>query len=230
MSNGGEVRHPFANSKSLLVVVPNDKVDLEEELELYNSITQDIVIDSDARRAGASSSNPRRSGEDTISIRSKPFSEYDIWLADNSMPDSQWGTLLAVNGPSSPSAFRAPFARLVTIDGWAVVGDMGRSPISNEKGGFVVYDCCITTRDGRKLHTHKRYSSFVQLHEQLSETLPPPLKRIIPSLPPKSPFSRYRPQFLLTRQKQLQEWLSQVLLHPDLGGTQVVKQWVLARA
>lgn len=108
-----------------------------------------------------------------------------------------------------------------------------------------VYDCCITTRDGLKLHTHKRYSSFVQLHTRLSSSLPvrlsprdsfscadllqPNLTRLLPSLPPKSPFARYRPQFLLSRKNQLEEWLSHVLLHPDLGGTQVVKDWVLAR-
>jgi hypothetical protein len=50
------------------------------------------------------------------------------------MPESQRSTLL---GPNSPQAFRTPFARQISIDGWSVVGDRGKSPISNEKGGFV---------------------------------------------------------------------------------------------
>lgn len=30
--------HPFANSKSLLVVIPDDKIDVEEEARLYDEL------------------------------------------------------------------------------------------------------------------------------------------------------------------------------------------------
>jgi len=145
MSSGEDVKHPFAHSKNLLVVVRNDKVDLNEEIALYNSIIEVSFLrfksswslltigEQDVHIPREEPSRARV--EDTLSIHSKPFSENDIWLADNSLPMSAgWDSLL---GPSSPSASRSPFARQVSIDGWSVVGDKGKSPIRNEKGGFV---------------------------------------------------------------------------------------------
>lgn len=32
--------HPFANSKNLLVVIPDDKIDVEEESRLYDELCQ----------------------------------------------------------------------------------------------------------------------------------------------------------------------------------------------
>lgn len=40
MATDQDVNHPFANSKNLLVVVRDDKLDLEEEYAMYNSITE----------------------------------------------------------------------------------------------------------------------------------------------------------------------------------------------
>ncbi|KZP26096.1 Phox-like protein [Athelia psychrophila] len=64
--------HPFANSKSLLVVIPDDKIDVEEEARLYDElcVAQDDEVTPTLRRP--SSPAP-------LSIFSK-----DIWLGDNS--------------------------------------------------------------------------------------------------------------------------------------------------
>lgn len=39
--------------------------------------------------------------------------------------------------------------------------------------------------------------------------------------------ARFRPAFLEKRRRLLQQWLASILLHPDLGGTVHVKQWVM---
>ncbi|KIJ58109.1 hypothetical protein HYDPIDRAFT_119984 [Hydnomerulius pinastri MD-312] len=125
----------------------------------------------------------------------------DIWLGDNS-------------GES-----RA-FARDVKLSGWTNVGDkLG--------GAYIVYDCVIRTKEGTTIHAHKRYSAFVELYEALRRSLPRHQQHFVPALPPKSPFARYRPAFLDRRRRQLQYWLSAVLLHPEIGACQAVRFWVM---
>ncbi|KAF8838431.1 Phox-like protein [Paxillus ammoniavirescens] len=124
----------------------------------------------------------------------------DIWLEDNS-------------GESHS------FARDVKISGWTNVGDkLG--------GAYVVYDCVIRTKEGTTIHAHKRYSAFVELYQALRQSLPRHQQHFVPALPPKSPLARYRPVFLDRRRRQLQYWLSAVLLHPEIGACQAVRFWV----
>ncbi|KAI6010835.1 Phox-like protein [Pisolithus orientalis] len=114
----------------------------------------------------------------------------------------------------------AVFSRDVRISGWTSVGDqLG--------GAFIVYDCAIRTKEGITIHAHKRFNDFVELYHTLKHTLPRHLLHFIPPLPPKSPFARYRPAFLDHRRRQLQSWLSVVLLHPEIGACQAVRHWVL---
>ncbi|THG94516.1 hypothetical protein EW026_g6972 [Hermanssonia centrifuga] len=126
-----------------------------------------------------------------------------IWLADNSNSGSSTG-----------------FARDVHIAGWTHVGDkLG--------GAYIVYDCAITTKEGTVMHTHKRYSAFAQLYAHLRATLPAAQQRFVPPLPPKNPLSKFRATFLDRRRRALQHWLASVLLHPDVGGCEAVRQWVM---
>jgi len=74
---------------------------------------------------------------------------------------------------------------------------------------------------------HKRYNAFEDLFNSLHRTLPRQQHRIIPLLPPKTSLAKYRPSFLEKRRKMLERWLSSVLLHPDLGGSQAVRNWLL---
>ncbi|KAF9461024.1 Phox-like protein [Collybia nuda] len=125
----------------------------------------------------------------------------DIWLGDNS-------------GESMG------FAKDVKISGWTNVGD-------KPEGAYIVYDCVITTKEGTVIHAHKRYSAFAQLEKALRRTLPRNQQTFIPTLPPKTPLARYRPAFLDRRRRLLQYWLSAVLLHPDIGGSQAARLWVM---
>ncbi|KIL60513.1 hypothetical protein M378DRAFT_187763 [Amanita muscaria Koide BX008] len=125
----------------------------------------------------------------------------DIWLEDNT------GTSLA-------------FTSDVNIPGWTSVGDQ-------RKGAYIVYDCAIKTKAGIIIHKHKRYNAFAELEIALRRSLPHHLIPSIPPLPPKSPFSRFRPAFLDRRRRYLQYWLSSVLLHPDIGASMAVKTWVM---
>jgi len=142
----------------------------------------------------------RRSPPPSMRDTNSVFSR-DIWLGDNS------GESLG-------------FARGVEIVGWTNVGDkLG--------GAYVVYDCAIKTKEGTVIHVHKRYSGFAQLYARLRATLPEGQLHFVPTLPPKYPLAKFRPAFLDRRRRLLEHWLSSVMLHPDIGGCQAVREWVM---
>lgn len=125
----------------------------------------------------------------------------DIWLADNT-------------GESQA------FAREVEVVGWTSVGD-------KRGGAYIVYDCAIKTKEGTMIHVHKRYSAFAELYARLRATLPEDQHHSVPHLPPKTPWAKFRPTFLDHRRRLLQHWLSAVLLHPEIGGCQAIREWVM---
>lgn len=167
-------------------------------------ITESAPLGEPARSSSSNKPNLRRS----TSSKARPESIFShdslsIWLADNSGKGSSGG-----------------FARDVQITGWTSVGD--------KKGGaYICYDCAIHLKDGTVVHVHKRYSSFVQLHVNLRASLPPELQPLVPPLPPKNPLSKFRSTFLDKRRRALQHWLASVLLHPDIGGCDVIRRWVI---
>lgn len=169
-------------------------------------MAQSPVLDSASDFEFSHSAPARR-----IKTRSRPPSVFShetdvtsIWLADNS------GNKGSASG----------FARDVQIAGWTSVGDkLG--------GAYIVYDCAIFTKEGTVIHTHKRYSAFAQLHAALRATLPPVQQSLVPPLPPKNPLSKFRATFLDRRRRALQHWLASVLLHPDIGGCETVRRWVM---
>ncbi|KAE9396405.1 Phox-like protein [Gymnopus androsaceus JB14] len=116
------------------------------------------------------------------------------------------------------------FARDVKISGWTSVGDKDKLG----GGAYVVYDCVVRTKEGTTIHAHKRYNAFVQLDAALRRSLPRHQQRYLPALPPKAPFARYRPAFLDQRRRQLEYWLSAVLLHPEVGASKPVRQWIMS--
>ncbi|KXN82024.1 hypothetical protein AN958_03297 [Leucoagaricus sp. SymC.cos] len=162
----------------------------------------------------------------------------DIFLADNT-------------GSHSTSN---SFARDVSITGWTSVGDAPPASAGVKKSlkaaahgsgsAYIVYDCMITTKEACPLrlaidslsHNHeqsttihilRRYTSFVELDDTLRRTLPQHLVPSIPPLPPKNPLARFRPAFLDRRRRLLQYWLANILLHPEIGGVDAVKKWVI---
>ncbi|KAG2741050.1 hypothetical protein P692DRAFT_20851269 [Suillus brevipes Sb2] len=127
--------HPFRNTESLLVIIPDDGMDIEAEARLYDEL------------CGVRSSIHSPIHPAQIPQRPPPIFSRDIWLNDNSG----------------------------------------------------------TKRAHRGKHRH----------------------HFIPALPPKSPFARYRAAFLDRCRRQLQYWLSVVLLHPEIGACQAVRWWVM---
>jgi len=198
--------HPFANSKNLLVIIPD-----VAESRLYDELcdVRSSLIHS-TRHESPSTCTLLQDQADHGSIpqagpsspRGSPsvFSK-DIWLGDNS------GESLA-------------FARDVRISGWTSVGDkLG--------GAYIVYDCVIKTKEGTTIHAHKRYSAFSQLHSALRRSLPQYQLHFLPNLPPKSPLARFRPAFIDRRRQLLEYWLASVLLHPEIGGSRPVRLWIM---
>ncbi|KAI0628215.1 Phox homologous domain-containing protein [Trametes polyzona] len=187
----------------LLVLLP-DRIDVEEEARFY-----DDIVDSASTAGGEYPYGHADGEEDYFSPPLSPQEAQsvlsrDIWLGDNS-------------GESQA------FARNVEISGWTSVGD-------KRGGAYVVYDCVITTKEGLVIHTHKRYSAFAELYARLRATLPASQQSYVPALPPKAPLAKFRPSFLDRRRRRLQHWLAAILLHPDMGGCQAVREWVMDRS
>ncbi|KAF8879770.1 hypothetical protein CPB84DRAFT_287566 [Gymnopilus junonius] len=209
------------------------EIDVEEEARLYdellysNDYEASLSENSSQLRVPHSTNFPsaqfrptHRPRQRSRSLPPESIFSADIFLSDN-----------RTTAADSPPLF----AQDVRIDGWSVVGDgapkLGTSANKGASiggGAYVVYDCVITTREGTTMHLLKRYSAFEELRVLLKRTLPPSLVPCIPTLPPKSAFARFRPTFLDSRRKLLQFFLASILLHPDIGGREVVRRWVLA--
>ncbi|KAJ7792624.1 Phox-like protein [Mycena olivaceomarginata] len=205
-------RYPLAHSTGRLEIIPTG-IDVEAESRLYD----DLVFD-------ASPIEPRPKRPYSPVAPPSVFSN-DIWLGDNC-------------GES------AAFAREVQISGWTSVGDahglggayVGAFSLVTMLQPFLcphvapwpVYDCVIKTKEGTPIHAHKRYSDFVVLETELLRTLPRASRPSVPELPPKAPLARYRAAFLARRRRALEHWLAAVLLHPDVGGCEAVRRWVMS--
>ncbi|KAM0755176.1 Phox-like protein [Meredithblackwellia eburnea MCA 4105] len=95
--------------------------------------------------------------------------------------------------------------------------------VGEKAGGFVVFDCEITTREGAVIRALRRYSAFVRLRNDLVRSFP---RLLVPRLPPKSSLAKFRQSFLERRRQQLSFWLTTVLLHPETGGSSQVRAWI----
>jgi len=207
--------HPFAGSTGKLEILPSsansDMIDVEEEARLYDELCRNYEEDSDTFVKFKPQTRRTSSVHDALKMAgARPQSVFsaDIYLSDNTG--------------------RAPtlaFAQDVRVAGWTTVGDgAGRK---NGSGAYVIYDCVILTKERTTMHILKRYSEFEELHDTLKRSLPYSLLPSLPTLPPKAALARFRPAFLDGRRKLLQFWLASVLLHPELGGRDVVRSWVL---
>jgi len=195
------------SSPSLLTLIPKSPAELiQEESQFYDefpSDNEDVPSSTNAAQAGRPSKFLRRSKshQSRTSVDTRSVFSNDIYLSNN-LGESR------------------AFARRVTVPGWTSVGDkLGAA--------YIVYDCAILTKDGTTIHALKRYSAFEQLHTSLMLSLPRHLSSQVPSLPSKSALSKYRPSFLARRRRNLEQWLSAVLLHPEVGGSKAVRVWLM---
>lgn len=70
------------------------------------------------------------------------------------------------------------------------------------------------------VEVERRYSHFVLLHSLLSQRFP---VLVIPTLPPKIYAGRFQAQFVETRRRDLERWLSRIGRHPVLRSCELVR-------
>lgn len=219
-------KHPFANTTSKLEVVRpsiSGDIDVEEEVKLYDDLCCNYEAETDNFIASCSSSPSRLKRRSAPTPPPESIFSAEIYLSDNT-------------GKSHPHAFASD----VQVTGWTTVaGDKppffdggqgkgkGASMVGLGGGAYVVYDCVITTKEGTSFHALKRYTAFEDLDATLHKTLPRRLRGLIPPLPPKAPFARFRPAFLDQRRRKLQFYLASILLNPEVGGEECVRRWVI---
>ncbi|KAM3521211.1 hypothetical protein MY4038_009124 [Beauveria bassiana] len=95
----------------------------------------------------------------------------------------------------------ACWARSVEIVDYTVVNG-GATSI----GAFVVWNVRVETLQGSYMNVRKRYSEFDTLRYRLMKSFPN-FDAAVPSLPPKSVISKFRPKFLEKRRAGLQYFL-----------------------
>ncbi|KAH0836390.1 hypothetical protein J3R83DRAFT_7970 [Lanmaoa asiatica] len=191
---------------SLLVVIP-DTIDVEEESRFYDELC-DTEPDKD----------PGLQEPDGPCItRLDPVSRK---VLRRSFRMTYGSVIIRVR--------TSAFARDVQISGWTNVGDkLGgaarRYMHINDTAPF-----SNSTKHSGKAYLYDPISSFFSSDSHTFANRPQPHQQhFVPALPPKSPLSRYRPAFLDHRRRQLQYWLSAVLLHPEIGACQAVRWWVM---
>ena len=122
---------------------------------------------------------------------------------------------------SSPSSTPDIFAREIRIRGWSEVGSQAR--------GWVVFELRILTKQGTPIVAHKRFSSFVKLRDALKRECKEQAKWL-PELPTRTAglLSKYDAKYLEKRRRALQRWLEIVMLDRVWGGSEALREWVLA--
>ncbi|KAJ2742432.1 hypothetical protein GGI20_004487 [Coemansia sp. BCRC 34301] len=78
---------------------------------------------------------------------------------------------------------------------------------------------------GDNLTVLRRYTDFALLREVLCQRFYTFRKRI-PHLPPKKAFGKFEDKFLKERESGLQFFLAYVMLHPAIGSSSIIKQWL----
>ncbi|KAG9240306.1 Phox homologous domain-containing protein [Calycina marina] len=132
------------------------------------------------------------------------------------------GHITLQDNTNSPEEGNSKFcwARSVHIEDYVIVNEH-RTGI----GAFVVWHITVETLRGSSFHVRKRYSEFVTLRERLLQTFQY-YGSAMPTLPPKSLVSKFRPRFLESRRVGLQYFLNCVLLNPDFSSSPVLKEFL----
>ncbi|KAG8163617.1 hypothetical protein KVR01_006914 [Diaporthe batatas] len=117
---------------------------------------------------------------------------------------------------------RACWAKSVEVTNYVVVNSS-----ATNIGAFVVWNIRVQTLSGPFMNIRKRYSEFDDFRHQLISTFPN-FEAAVPTLPPKSVISRFRPKFLEKRRAGLQYFLNCILLNPEFSGSPVLKDFLFA--
>ncbi|KAG6367953.1 hypothetical protein INS49_002153 [Diaporthe citri] len=117
---------------------------------------------------------------------------------------------------------RACWAKSVEVTNYVIVNSS-----ATNIGAFVVWNIRVQTLSGPFMNIRKRYSEFDDFRHQLVSTFPN-FEAAVPTLPPKSVISRFRPKFLEKRRAGLQYFLNCILLNPEFSGSPVLKDFLFA--
>ncbi|KAK2048172.1 PX domain-containing protein [Colletotrichum somersetense] len=117
---------------------------------------------------------------------------------------------------------RACWAKSVEITDYVVVNGS-----ATNIGAFVVWNIRVETLQGSYMNIRKRYSEFDDLRERLVKTFPN-FEAAVPTLPPKSVISKFRPRFLDKRRSGLQYFLNCIMLNPEFSSSPVLKDFLFS--
>ncbi|CAO3615241.1 unnamed protein product [Cunninghamella echinulata] len=92
-------------------------------------------------------------------------------------------------------------------------------------GSYICYSCTVFSNKGTPITVRKRYSDFVEIRQRLVKQYPH-LKSSIPKLPPKKVVGKFTPTFVEQRRRDLEYFFKYIFLHPTLGSSTIVKQWI----
>lgn len=145
-----------------------------------------------------------------------------ITLQDNEATDEDEGRS---GGDSARNSHgrdrnRACWAKSVEVTDHVVVNGS-----ATNIGAFVVWNIRVETLSGSYMNIRKRYSEFDDFRQQLIHSFPN-FEAAVPSLPPKSVISKFRPRFLEKRRAGLQYFLNCILLNPEFSGSPVLKEFL----
>ncbi|KAK2596921.1 hypothetical protein N8I77_012803 [Diaporthe amygdali] len=148
-----------------------------------------------------------------------------ITLQDNEADDDE--TNLQRNSEETRTSYgrdrnRACWAKSVEVTNYVIVNSS-----ATNIGAFVVWNIRVQTLSGPFMNIRKRYSEFDDFRHQLISTFPN-FEAAVPTLPPKSVISRFRPKFLEKRRAGLQYFLNCILLNPEFSGSPVLKDFLFA--
>ncbi|CAO3587665.1 unnamed protein product [Absidia cylindrospora] len=91
-------------------------------------------------------------------------------------------------------------------------------------GSYICYSCTVFSHKGTPITIRKRYSDFVNIRQQLVKLYPNMIS--IPKLPPKKIVKKFDPVFIEQRRRDLEYFFKYIVLHPTLGSSTAVKEWI----
>ncbi|ORZ25404.1 hypothetical protein BCR42DRAFT_400078 [Absidia repens] len=92
-------------------------------------------------------------------------------------------------------------------------------------GSYICYSCTVFSNKGTPITIRKRYSDFVHIRQQLIKLYPSSMMSL-PKLPPKKIVKKFDPIFVEQRRRDLEYFFKYIVLHPTLGSSSIVKQWI----
>ncbi|KAJ1776874.1 hypothetical protein LPJ77_003211 [Coemansia sp. RSA 2523] len=126
-------------------------------------------------------------------------------------------TLQLLDAPHTMNDRHVTFVDDVRIIGWVTRGS--GLDVHTE------FKVVVHLSRGENLTAMRRYTDFEVLYDVLCERYRAFSKRI-PKLPHKKAFGKFEDRFLKKRESGLQFFLAYVMLHPVIGCSSVIKQWL----